>query len=41
MHEYLKSATLLKVLLNRAPGLKNVETEVIYDGWPTMAHLRI
>jgi type 1 glutamine amidotransferase len=34
MHEYLKSARLLKVLLDRA-GLKNVETEVIYDGWPT------
>jgi type 1 glutamine amidotransferase len=35
MHEYLKSARLLKVLLDRAPGLKNVDTEVIYDGWPT------
>ena len=34
MHEYLKSARLLKVLLDRA-GLKNVETEVVYDGWPT------
>ena len=34
MHEYLKSARLLKVLLDRA-GLKDVETEVIYDGWPT------
>jgi type 1 glutamine amidotransferase len=34
MHEYLKSARLLKVLLDRA-GLKNVDTEVIYDGWPT------
>ena len=33
MHEYLKSARLLKVLLDRA-GLKNVETEVVYDGWP-------
>ncbi len=35
MHEYLKSARLLKVLLDRAPGMKNVETEVVYDGWPT------
>lgn len=34
MHEYAKSARLLKVLLDRA-GLKNVETEVVYDGWPT------
>ncbi len=34
MHEYLKSARLLKILLDRAPGLKNVETEVVYDGWP-------
>src|SRR3984885_15478155 len=34
MHEYLKSVRLLKVLLDRA-GLKNVDTEVIYDGWPT------
>jgi type 1 glutamine amidotransferase len=33
-HEYVKSARLLKVLLDRAPGLKNVETEVVYDGWP-------
>jgi type 1 glutamine amidotransferase len=34
MHEYLKSARLIKVLLDRAE-LKNVETEVVYDGWPT------
>ena len=34
MHEYLKTARLLKVMLDRA-GLKDVETEVIYDGWPT------
>ena len=31
VHEYLKSARLLKVLLDRA-GLKDVETEVVYDG---------
>jgi type 1 glutamine amidotransferase len=35
MHEYLKSARLLKVLLDRAPGLKNTRTEVVYDGWPS------
>jgi type 1 glutamine amidotransferase len=34
-HEYAKSARLLKVMLDRAPGLKDVETEVVYDGWPT------
>jgi type 1 glutamine amidotransferase len=34
MHEYLKTARLLKVMLDRA-GLKNVETEVVYDGWPS------
>ncbi len=33
MHEHAKSARLLKVLLDRA-GLKNVETAVVYDGWP-------
>jgi type 1 glutamine amidotransferase len=33
-HEYLKSARLLKLMLDRAPGLKNVETEVVSDGWP-------
>jgi hypothetical protein len=25
----------LKVLLDRAPGLKNTRTEVVYDGWPS------
>src|SRR5580704_9262087 len=34
MHEYLKSVRLLKVLLDRAPNLKGVQTEVVYDGWP-------
>jgi type 1 glutamine amidotransferase len=33
-HEYLKSARFLKLMLDRA-GLKNVDTEVVYDGWPT------
>ncbi len=39
MHEYLKSIRLMKVLLDRAPGLKGVETDVIYDGWPTDASI--
>ena len=34
-HEYVKSARLLKVLLDRSPNLKGVKTEVVYDGWPT------
>jgi len=33
--EYLKSVRLLKVLLDRASGLKGVQTMVVYDGWPT------
>jgi type 1 glutamine amidotransferase len=33
--EYLKTTRLLKVLLDRAPGLKGVQTVVVYDGWPT------
>ncbi|NUQ29894.1 MAG: hypothetical protein HOQ35_15460 [Acidobacteriaceae bacterium] len=33
-HEYLKSARLLKVILDRSPSLHNVVTEVYYDGWP-------
>jgi hypothetical protein len=33
-HEYLKSIKLLKVLLDRAPNLKDVETEIYFNGWP-------
>jgi type 1 glutamine amidotransferase len=33
--EYLKAVRLMKVLLDRAPGLKGVQTVVVYDGWPT------
>lgn len=33
-HEYLKSVKLLKVLLDRAPNLHGVETEVYFNGWP-------
>jgi len=36
MHEYVRSARLLKVMLDRA-GLKNVETELVYNGWPANA----
>lgn len=30
MHEYLKSARLLKVLLDRAPGLENTRSEALH-----------
>jgi Trehalose utilisation len=33
-HEYVASVKLLKVLLDRAPNLKGVETEVYFNGWP-------
>lgn len=33
-HEYLKSVRLLKVLLDRAPNLKGIKTEIYYNGWP-------
>ena len=33
--EYLKSVRLLKVLLDRSPGLKRVQTVIVYDGWPS------
>ena len=34
MHEYIKSARLLKVMLDTALNLKGVKTEVHYNGWP-------
>jgi type 1 glutamine amidotransferase len=33
-HEYLKSVRLLKVLLDRAPNLHGIKTEIYFDGWP-------
>lgn len=33
-HEYLKSIKLFKVLLDRAPNLKGVRTEIYFNGWP-------
>jgi type 1 glutamine amidotransferase len=33
-HEYLKSIKLLKALLDRAPNLKSVQTEMYFNGWP-------
>ena len=33
-HEYLKTVKLLKVLLDRAPNLRNFRTEVYFNGWP-------
>lgn len=36
-HEYVKSARLLKVLLDRSPDVRGVRTEVVLNGWPTDA----
>lgn len=33
-HEYIKSVRLLKVMLDTATNLKDVKTEVHYNGWP-------
>jgi Trehalose utilisation. len=33
-HENLRTVKLLKVLLDRAPNLKNVETQIYFNGWP-------
>ncbi len=33
-HEYVKTVNLLKVMLDHAPNLKGVKTEIHYDGWP-------
>ena len=33
-HEYLKSIKLLKVLLDRAPNLRGLQTEIHFNGWP-------
>jgi hypothetical protein len=33
-HEYLKSIKLLKVLLDRAPNLRGVQTAIYFNGWP-------
>ncbi len=33
-HEYLKTVKLLKVLLDRAPNLHNIKTEIYFNGWP-------
>lgn len=33
-HEYLKSVKLLKVMLDRAPNLRGVTTEIHFNGWP-------
>ena len=34
MHEYIKTVRLLKVMLDAAPNLENIETSIVYDGWP-------
>ena len=33
-HEYEKTVRLLKALLDRAPNLKNIRTEIHFNGWP-------
>lgn len=38
-HEYEKSVTLLKHLLDNSDQLKNVETKVVFEGWPKQADL--
>lgn len=34
MHEYIKNARLLKVMLDEAPELPTLTTEIYYNGWP-------
>jgi type 1 glutamine amidotransferase len=34
-HEYLKSVQLLKVMLDKAPNLKGISTEIHANGWPS------
>lgn len=34
LHEYIKSARLIKVMLDNAPNLKGIKTEICYNGWP-------
>jgi len=34
VHEYIKMGRLIKAMLDNAANLKNIETEVYYDGWP-------
>jgi len=34
LHEYIKNARLIKVMLDQATNIKNVETDIIYHGWP-------
>ena len=33
-HEYVKTVKLLKVMLDRSPNLKGVQTEIHFNGWP-------
>ena len=34
LHEYIKNARLIKVMLDQATNLENVKTDIIYHGWP-------
>ena len=33
-HEYVKTVKLLKMMLDRSPNLRGVETEIHFNGWP-------
>jgi len=34
LHEYIKNARLIKVMLDQASNIKNLKTEIFYNGWP-------
>jgi type 1 glutamine amidotransferase len=34
LHEYIKNARLIKVMLDQASNIKNIRTEICYQGWP-------
>jgi type 1 glutamine amidotransferase len=34
LHEYIKNARLIKVMLDQATNIKGINTEICYQGWP-------
>ncbi|MBL7112708.1 MAG: ThuA domain-containing protein [Bacteroidales bacterium] len=34
MHEYIKSARLLKAMLDHSPNTTGINTQLVYNGWP-------
>lgn len=34
LHEYIKSARLIKVMLDQAMNIQGISTEICYEGWP-------